>query len=81
MKGQKRDKTEFVTKVVRIIFMTIFIKNLSQIPCKIFPTQRFLNDHLKQKTLNKTTCRMPSVNPHPLCAHYLRSFPTAMIIF
>ena len=29
---------------------------------------RFFTDHLKQKTVNKTTCRTPKANPRQLCA-------------
>ena len=56
-------------------------KNLSQIPCKVFPAKCFFTDHLKQKTLNKTTCRMPSANSRQLFARKFKSFLTAMIIF
>ena len=59
MKGQKRDKSEFVTKFVGIIVTFISYKYFSEIPCKIFPT------HLKHKTLN-TTCIAPPTNPHQL---------------
>ena len=41
----------------------------------------FFTDHLKHKTVNKITCRIPSANPLQLWAHYLKSFPTFMIIF
>ena len=41
-------------------------KNLPQVFCKTFATQCFLTDHLKHKTVNKTTCRMPLANPHQL---------------
>ena len=37
---------------------------------KNFTTQCFFIDHLNRKTINKTTCRTPSVNPHQLWAHY-----------
>ena len=43
--------------------------------------QCFSTDHLKHKTLNKTTCRTPSANPCHLCVHQLKSFPTAILIF
>ena len=36
---------------------------------KSLATQCFFTDHLKHKTVNKTTCRTPSVNPRKLCAH------------
>ena len=48
---------------------------------KIFATQGFFDDHLKHKTLNKTTCTTPSADPSQLCEHSLKCFPTAMIIF
>ena len=43
--------------------------------------QCFFSDHLNHKTVNKTTCRMPSENPRQLWAHQLRSFGTVAIIF
>ena len=39
---------------------------MSQIPYKIFATQWFFTDHLKLKTVNKTTCRTPSASPPQL---------------
>ena len=36
---------------------------------------------MKYKTLNKTTCRASSADPCQLRANYLKSSPTAMIIF
>ena len=50
-------------------------------PCKILATQCFFTDHLNHKTVNKKACRMPSANSRQQCAHYLKSFPTAMISF
>ena len=41
----------------------------------------FFTDHLKHKTVNKTTYRMPSANRRQICTHWLKSFPTPMIIF
>ena len=35
----------------------------------------------RNKTLNKTTCTTPSENPHQLCAHWFKNFPTAMKMF
>ena len=70
MRGQKSDEGEFVTKLVGIK-LDVHIK-ISQIPCKIF---------VAHKAVNKTSCRTPSANPHQLCANYLKSFLTAMIIF
>ena len=69
MNGQKRDESELVTKLVGIIVTIIFIKNLSQIPRKIFAKQCFFTDHLKLKTVYITTCRTPSANPRQLRAH------------
>ena len=68
MKGQKRDESKLVTKFVGIILTIFSYKNLSQIPCKIFTPQCFLTNHLKHKTVNKTTCRTPSANPRQLRA-------------
>ena len=36
---------------------------------KIFATQCFFTDHLKHKTVNKTTYRTPSVNRRLLCSY------------
>ena len=36
---------------------------------KVFATQCFFTDHLKNKTVNKSSCRMPSANPRQLSAH------------
>ena len=69
MKVQKRDESELVTKLVGVIVTNIFIQLFFQIPCKIFATQCLFNDHLKRKTVNKTTCRIPSANPRQLCKH------------
>ena len=41
---------------------------------KIFATQCFFADHLKHKTVNKTTCRMSSANPHQLYKHIREPF-------
>ena len=75
MKGQKRDKNEFVTKFVRIIFIKKYFLN----PCKIFPTHCFFTDHLKSKTLNK---KQLVERPQQILASYVnKSSLTAMIIF
>ena len=79
MRGQKSDEGEFVTKLVGIK-LDVHIK-ISQIPCKIFVAHIFFTDHLKLKAPNKTSCRTPSANTYQLCANYLKSFLTAMIIF
>ena len=65
-KEQKRDKSAFATKFVGIIVTVFSYKNLSEITCKIFATQCFFNDHLKHKTVNKTTCRIPSAKSSPI---------------
>ena len=67
MEGQKRDESELVTELVGIV-VTIKI-------CKIFA------DHLKHKTVNQTGCRPPTANTCQLCGHWLKSFPTSVIIF
>ena len=36
---------------------------------KTFARQCFFTGHLNQKTVDKTTCRTPSGNPHQLWAH------------
>ena len=56
-------------------------KHFSQILCEIFATQYFFTDHLKRKTVEKTTFRTLSANPRQLRAHYSKSFPTALITF
>ena len=76
-KGQNRDKSEFVTKFAGIIVTIISYKNFSQITCKNFAKQCFFTDHLKHKTVNRTTCRMHSANLRQLRAHWLKSFPAA----
>ena len=63
MKGQKREENKLVTKFVGIIVKLFSYENFSQIHCKIFAVQCFFTDHLKHKTVNKTTCRTPSANP------------------
>ena len=65
----KKNKSEFVTKLVGIIVTIILHKNVSRIANKIFATQRFCTDYLKHKNINKTTCRMPSANPRNLCVY------------
>ena len=69
MKGQKRNESKIVAKFVGMIVMIILYKNLSQIPYKIFATQCSFTDHLKHKTVNKTTRKTPSENPRQLCRH------------
>ena len=36
---------------------------------KFFGIKRFFTDHLRHKTVNKTTCRGPAANPWQLCAN------------
>ena len=81
MKGQKKDESELVTKFVGIIVNNYFHKKISLKFLVKSLLKSFFTDHLKQKNVNKTTCRTPSSNPRQLCAHYLKSFPTAKIIF
>ena len=54
--------------MVKLRLRLFSYKNLSQVPGKIFTTKSFFTNHLKHKTVNKSTCRMPSVNPRQLCA-------------
>ena len=42
---------------------------MSQIASKNFATRCLFTDHFNHKSLNKTACRTPSVNPRQLCAH------------
>ena len=49
-------KNSGVKKDYRMVF--------SQIPCKIFARQCFFTGHMKFRTVNKITCRMPSANPY-----------------
>ena len=66
-KGKKG--IEFITKLAEIIVITILIKfnktmSLSNtVPSKILATRCFFTNQLKHKTVNQTTCRMPSANP------------------
>ena len=65
------DKSKFETKSVGIIDTIIFI-NVSfsnQIASKTFATQFFFTDYLNHETVNKTTCRTLSANPHQLWGH------------
>ena len=48
---------------------------------KIFGIQRSFTDHLRHKSVSKTTCRAPSANPHQLFANELKSFPAIIVIF
>ena len=79
-KGQKKDKSEFITKFVRIIVTIVFIMSLKFLVKPLLHRVFFFTDHLKHKTVKKTTCRMPSANLYQLCAHYLKSFPNVTII-
>ena len=47
---------------------------------KSFAIEFFFTDHLKYKTANKTTRRMPSANPRELFTYYLKNFPIVLII-
>ena len=58
----------FLSRII-IIISHLFAKNISQISSKIFASQCFLSDHLNKKTVNKTTCRMPSANSRELWVH------------
>ena len=40
-----------------------------KLPCKIFATKCLFTDHLQNKTVNQSTCRMPSANPRQSLAH------------
>ena len=80
-KGQKLDKSKLVAKFVGIIVRIILRKNISQIAGKIFDTHSFFTDHLNCKTVNKRNCRTSSISSHELCAHWLKSFATLMIVF
>ena len=46
----------------------------------MFSSQLFFTDHLKYKTINKTTDRVPSENLRRLQPEQLDSFPIIMII-
>ena len=41
-------------------------KTFSQIHCEIFGTQCFFTNHLRHKSVNKTTCSTPSANPRQI---------------
>ena len=51
-KGQRRDKSETVTKFVGIVVAIIFVTNLSQIPLWN-ATRCFFTDHLKRNTVER----------------------------
>ena len=51
-KGQKENKSKFVTKSVGIIVTIIFTKNVSQIASK---TYSVFSDDFNHKIVNKTT--------------------------
>ena len=53
---------EFVAKFEGITVTITPIKNVFQIAFKIFATKWFFTDHLKHKTINKTTYKMASAN-------------------
>ena len=56
-------------------------KNISQISFKIFVTQYFFTDHLKHKTVNQTTRRTPSANPHQLCTKLVEELSNCYVYF
>ena len=70
-KEWKRGKIQFVTK-----FIGINVTIVPQIASKIFATQCSFTDPLKDKFVNKTTCRIPSTN-YP----QLESFSTVIFVF
>ena len=68
-KGQREDKSKFVTKSVGKTVTIIFVQNVSQIAGKTFATECFFTDFLNHKTVNKTTCSTPSANSRQLWVH------------
>ena len=65
----KRDKSEFLTKFLRITDKIMFRKKkVSHIPFKILAANYFFNDDLKSKTVKKTNGRILSVNPRSKCS-------------
>ena len=80
-KEQKGDKSEFVTKFAGIIVTKFFMKKyFSNCYWNLCYIVLFFSGHLNHKTVNKTTCITPSVNPHQLWPHWLKSFRTVAII-
>ena len=69
MEEQKRDKSELVNKLVRIVVMIFSCEISLKFIVKSLLHSLFFTDHVKQKNANKTTCRTPSSNSHQLCAH------------
>ena len=66
IKGKQGNKIEFATKFVGSKNSNYTHTKISQIACKTFATQCFYTNHLKHKTVNKTICKMPPVNPRQL---------------
>ena len=64
-KGQKEDKSKFLTKFVDYFQVKISLKLL----VTALLHSIFFTDHLNHKTVNKTTCRTTTVNPCQLWAH------------
>ena len=61
-RAKKIHKSQFITLFIGI---EVTIK-VSQLGNEIFATQCFFTDHLKNKIVNKTTCRIPSTNSRQL---------------
>ena len=80
-KGQKEEKSKFVTKSVGIIVTIISMyKDLSNY-YKTFANLCFSTDHLNHKAVNKTTYRTSTANHHQLWRNLLKSFQTVAVNF
>ena len=80
-KGQKKDKSEFVSKSVGMIVTNFHVKISLILLVKHLLYSFLFTDHLNLKTENKTTCITPSANPGLLSVHLLKSFRTVAISF
>ena len=59
---------EAISKSVGLMLGLFSCENISEIAGKSLAVQCFFTDHFNHKSVNKTTCRMPSVNPRQLWA-------------
>ena len=80
-KGQKVEKSKYVTKSVGMIVTIISNYFHVKMLVKPFLHSFFFIDQWSHKTVKKTTCRMHSANPGQLWAHLLKNFWIAVIIW
>ena len=58
-KDKKGIKENLLLNLQQLHLRLFSYKNVSQIPCHIFAVQSFFTDHLKHKTIIKTTAELP----------------------